>query len=393
MADFSSQAHDKKIYFDNAATSWPKPPQMIEAMAEFSRQAGANPGRAGHRMAIDSARIVYETREAIAGLFHCADPLRVIFTSNVTEAINLGLFGLLKAGDHVITTSMEHNAVMRPLRYLQAQGVDLSIAACSKEGYLDPSDVRREIRKNTRMIVMTHASNVSGTIMPAAEIGRIAHENDLLLMVDAAQTAGVIPIDMQKDHIDLLAFTGHKSLYGPMGTGGLVIGERVDLANFKPLKMGGTGSNSENEVQPAFLPDKFESGTLNVIGLAGLLASLRWIDQNGIDQIRAHEASLTRAFLEGARSIENLRLYGPSDAAEKTSVIPFTLNEKDNGLVGEWIDERYGIFCRVGLHCAPAAARTMGVFPDGTIRFSLGYFNQLSEIDYALEALRTLSER
>jgi len=393
MADFSSQAQDTKIYFDNAATSWPKPPQMIEAMAEFSRQAGANPGRAGHRMAIDSARIVYETREAIAGLFHCADPLRVIFTSNITEAINLGLFGLLKAGDHVITTSMEHNAVMRPLRYLQAQGVDLSIAPCSREGYLDPCDVRREIRKNTRMIVMTHASNVSGTLMPAAEIGRIAHENDLLLMVDAAQSAGVVPIDMQKDQIDLLAFTGHKSLYGPMGTGGLVIGERVDLANFKPLKMGGTGSNSENEIQPAFLPDKFESGTLNVIGLAGLLASLRWIYQNGIDQIRAHEESLTRAFLEGARSIENLRLYGPSDAAVKTSVIPFTLDGKDNGQIGEWLDERYGIFCRVGLHCAPAAARTMEVFPEGTIRFSLGYFNQLSEIDYALEALRTLSER
>ncbi len=392
MTDLSAQTQNKRIYFDNAATSWPKPPQMIEAMAEFSHQAGANPGRAGHRMAIDSARVVYETREAIAGLFNCADPLRVIFTSNVTEAINLGLFGLLKPGEHVITTSMEHNAVMRPLRYLQSQGVELSIANCSKEGQLNPSDVRKEIRKNTRTIVMTNASNVTGMLMPATEIGRIAYENDLLMMVDAAQTAGVIPIDMQMDHIDLLAFTGHKSLYGPMGTGGLVVGERVDLANFNPLKMGGTGSNSENEIQPAFLPDKFESGTLNVIGLAGLLASLRWIHETGIDRIRAHEESLTGAFLAGVRSIENFRLYGLSDPAVKTSVIPFTLNGKDNGQVGEWLDERYGIFCRVGLHCAPAAARTMNVFPEGTIRFSLGYFNQLPEINYALEALKELAK-
>ena len=386
-------ARDHNIYFDNAATTWPKPPQMIEAMAAFSDKIGANPGRAGHRLAIDSARIVYDTRAAIAGLFNCADPLRVVFSGNVTEAINTGLFGLLNPGDHVITTSMEHNAVMRPLRYLQSQGVALSIAQCSQEGSLEPAEIGKEIRRNTKMIVMTHASNVSGTLMPVGEIGKIARENGLLLMVDAAQSAGVFPIDMQNDCIDLLAFTGHKSLYGPMGTGGLVIGDRVDLAAFKPLKMGGTGSNSENETQPTFAPDKFESGTLNVIGLAGLSASLRWIHEVGMDQIRAHEESLTRAFLLGLKSIANITLYGPGDWAKKTAVIPFTIRGKDHGSMGELLDSEFGIMCRVGLHCAPAAARTMGVFPQGTIRFSLGYFNQQSEIDYALEVLDTLSKR
>lgn len=379
------------IYFDNAATSWPKPPEMIKAMQHFSDQVGANPGRAGHRMSIQSARIVYESRQTLAELFNFPDPLRVVFSVNVTEAINLAIFGLLKPGNHVITTSMEHNAVMRPLRYLESHGMQVSMVKCSPDGYLDPEDFRLQIQPATKMVVMTHASNVTGTILPVHEVGKITREHGLLFLVDAAQTAGVIPIDMENDHIDLLAFTGHKSLYGPMGTGGLVIGEHVDLATFKPLRMGGTGSNSEKEEQPDFLPDKFESGTLNVIGLAGLLASLQWIQKTGISQIREHEEELTAIFLKGLRLIDPIQVFGPDNFNQKTAVIPFIFKGRDNANVGRLLDERYSIFCRVGLHCAPSAAKTIGAFPDGTIRFSFGYFNQRSEVEIALDALKEIS--
>lgn len=379
------------IYFDNAATSWPKPPEMINAMQQFSDHVGANPGRAGHQMSIQSARIVYETRQALADHFNCADPLRVVFSANVTEALNLAIFGLLKPGDHVITTSMEHNAVMRPLRYLQSHGVQVTTIKCSSEGYLDPTEIRKQIEPETKMVIMTHASNVTGTILPVHEVGQITHDHGLLFLVDAAQTAGVLPIDMQQDHIDLLAFTGHKSLYGPMGTGGLVIAEQVNLAMFNPLKMGGTGSNSEKEEQPDFLPDKFESGTLNVIGLAGLNASLQWIQKTGISQIRSHEEELTARLLEGLKQIDIIQVFGSGNSNQKTAVIPFILKGKDNADVGGLLNDRFGIFCRVGLHCSPSAARTIGTFPDGTIRFSFGYFNQLSEIEIALDALKEIS--
>jgi len=379
------------IYFDNAATSWPKPPEMINAMQQFSDHVGANPGRAGHQRSIQSARIVYETRQALADLFNCADPLRVVFSANVTEALNLAIFGLLNPGDHVITTSMEHNAVMRPLRYLQLHGVQVTTVKCSSEGFLDPAEIRKQIEPETKMVIMTHASNVTGTILPIHEVGQITHDHGLLFLVDSAQTAGVLPIDIQQDHIDLLAFTGHKSLYGPMGTGGLVIGEKVDLAKFNPLKMGGTGSNSEKEEQPDFLPDKFESGTLNVIGLAGLNASLQWIRKTGISQIHAHEEELTDILLEGLKQINTIQVLGPDNSYQKTAVVPFIFNDRDNASVGGLLDDRFGIFCRVGLHCSPSAARTIGAFPDGTIRFSFGYFNQRSEVEIALDALKEIS--
>ncbi len=382
----------KKVYLDNAATSWPKPPAMATAMAHFADHIGANPGRAGHQMAVHSARIVFETRQAIADLFNCEDPLRVTFTSNVTHAINLALFGLLGAGDHVITTSMEHNAVMRPLRYHESRGVALTVVPCSPQGYLDPSDVKKALRGNTRLIVITHASNVTGTIMPLAEVGALARQHGALLLLDAAQTAGVVPIDIHKDAIDLLAFTGHKSLYGPMGTGGLVIGSRVDINNFKPLIYGGTGSNSEKERQPSFFPDKFESGTLNVIGLAGLLASLKWLHSTDMNKIRAHEQVLSASLMEGMRAIAGLTIYGPHDQSHKVSPLSFSMSGLDNALVGDQLDKIYHIFCRVGLHCAPATAKTLGVFPQGTIRLSPGYFNQMDEIDHVISALKEMSK-
>jgi len=260
----------KMIYFDNAATSWPKPPGVIEAMVRHMTEVGANPGRAGHRLSLEAGRIIYATREAVAELFHAPDPLRVVFGQNVTDALNLALCGFLRAGDHVITSSLEHNSVMRPLRALERGGVVVTVVRCSAEGYLDPADVKVAIQPQTTLIALNHASNVIGTLLPVAEVGRIAREHDLLLLVDAAQTGGAYPTDMQANHIDLLGFTGHKSLYGPMGTGGLVIGERVPLARLRPLKRGGTGSRSEEEEQPDFLPDLYESGTPNAVGLAGL---------------------------------------------------------------------------------------------------------------------------
>ena len=381
------------IYFDNSATSWPKPSAVTEAMVKFINEAGANPGRAGHRMANEAARIVYETREAISELFHSADPLRIVFTSNVTEALNVALVGLLNPGDHIITGSMEHNSIMRPLRLLEKQGVHVSVITCSKEGFINPQDIADAIKKNTVMIALNHASNVTGTIQPIAETGRIARENDLLFLVDTAQSGGALEINMENEYIDLLGFTGHKSLYGPMGTGGLIIGNRVDIHNFKPIKTGGTGSKTAEETQPGFLPDMFESGTPNVVGLAGLKAGIGWIQEKGIKTIRAHELALTERLISGLQEIPKVSIYGPKDAAYQTATVSFTIENTSPSDLGLTLDEKYGILCRVGLHCSPSSHRTIGTFPDGTIRFGLGMFNTLEEVDEALNAIKELAEK
>jgi cysteine desulfurase family protein len=387
-----SDLNENVIYFDNAATSWPKPPGVAAAMTYFINEVGANAGRSGHRRAVASSRVVYAAREAVAKLFNAPDSLRVVFGMNITEAINLALLGMLRPGDHVITTSMEHNAVMRPLRALEAQGVRLTVVPCTPEGCLDSEEIRKAIRSETKLIVVNQASNVVGTVLPVAEIGRIARENELLLLVDAAQTAGAYPIDMQEDYIDLLAFTGHKSLYGPMGTGGLILGERVDAACIEPLKRGGTGSRSEKEEQPTFLPDKFESGTQNVVGLAGLEASVRWILDQGVDAIRAHEVLLLEQLLGGLETIDGVTLYGTHDPELQTATVSFTIEGMAPSEIGLRLDETYGIMSRVGLHCAPAAHKTIGTFPVGTVRFGLSAFNTEEEIQAGLEAVRALAE-
>ncbi len=380
------------IYFDNTATSFPKPPCVLEAMAKFMNEIGANPGRSGHRLAIESSRIVYSAREALAELFHITDPLRIVFTANVTEALNLALHGLLKSGDHVITSSLEHNSMMRPLRCLEQQGIELTVVQCSPQGRLDPSNIESAIRPNTVMVALNHASNVIGTILPIAAVGQIARKHDLLLLVDAAQTAGVLSIDMERDGIDLLGFTGHKSLYGPMGTGGLVIGERVDLDAFEPIKCGGTGSRSEHEQQPEFLPDKFESGTPNALGLAGLNASVRWILEQGLDQIRSHEIRLTKRLLDGLSSIAGVTIYGEQDPEKQIATVSFNILGKQPSEIGLRLDEEFGILCRVGLHCSPASHKTIGTFPTGTVRFGLGFFNTEDEVDIAIAAVRKIAE-
>jgi len=380
------------IYFDNAATSWPKPPGVAEAMVHFLDEVGANPGRAAHRRAIESGRILYDAREAVCELFHAPDPLRVVFGSNVTEALNLALKGLLRPGDHVVTSSMEHNSMMRPLRALEQKGVQVTVAQCSPQGVLDPAEVAAAVRPNTKLVALNHASNVVGTLLPVAEAGAICRQRDLLLLADAAQTGGAYPIDVQADQIDLLAFTGHKSLGGPMGTGGLIVGQRVDETQMEPLIRGGTGSRSEHEVQPDFLPDMCESGTPNVVGLAGLAVGVRWVLERGVEVIRAHEVALAQPLIHGLSRIDGVTVYGTLDPELQTATVSFNIAGMEPSEVGLRLDDDYGIMCRVGLHCAPTAHKTLGTFPDGTVRFGLSAFNTMDEVEAALAAVGELAQ-
>jgi len=386
------------IYFDNAATSWPKPPGVAEAMVHFLNQVGANPGRAAHRRAIASGRILYDARETVGELFHAPDPLRLVFGKNVTEALNVALRGLLRAGDHVVTSSMEHNSMMRPLRALERQpeprsgSVQVTVVECSPQGVLDPADVEAAIQPDTKLVALNHASNVVGTLLPVAEVGAICRERNLLLLVDAAQTGGAYPIDVQADQIDLLAFTGHKSLGGPMGTGGLIVGQRVDEAQLEPLIRGGTGSRSEHEVQPDFLPDMCESGTPNVVGVAGLQVGVRWVLERGVEAIRAHEVALAQRLIHGLSPINGVTVYGTLDAELQTATVSFNIAGMAPSEVGLRLDDEYGIMCRVGLHCAPTAHKTIGTFPDGTVRFGLSAFNTMDEVKSALTAVETLAQ-
>jgi cysteine desulfurase/selenocysteine lyase len=380
------------IYLDNAATSWPKPPEVARAMVDFLESAGGNPGRSGHALSIAAGRLVYETREAVAELFNCPDPLRVIFTQNGTQAINLVLKGILRRGSRVVTTGVEHNAVMRPLRALERGGVHMTIVPCDREGFLSLAEMERAAQPGTSLVVVTQANNVTGTILPVARVAEMAHRAGALLLVDAAQTAGVVPIDVQGMGIDLLAFTGHKSLYGPPGTGGLVIGDRVDVSTLEPLVRGGTGSRSEFEEQPEDLPDKFESGTPNGPGIAGLGAGIQFVKSRGIDVIRAHEVLLTTRLIAGLRGIPRVSVYGPEDPVRRTATVSLTIEGCWVSDVGLRLDEEFGILSRVGLHCAPAVHRTIGTFPEGTVRLAPGAFTTPEEIEATLAAIRTIAK-
>jgi len=382
---------ERVIYLDNAATSWPKPPEVARAMTRFLDEVGANPGRSGHRLSIEAGRIVEAAREHVAEIAGSPDPLRVIFGPNATEALNLALRGLLRPGDHVVASGVEHNSVMRPLRALEREGVAISIVRCSPEGLLDPADVERAIAPRTAMIAVAHASNVIGTLSPIAEVGAIARRHEILFLVDAAQTAGSVPINREADAIDLLAFTGHKSLLGPMGTGGLVVGERVDPTLLRPIKVGGTGSQSEREEQPAFLPDVGESGTPNAVGLAGLDAGIQWVLERGVEAIRRHEIEITQRLIDGLAAIPGVRVFGPRDASRAAAIVSFNVDGLSPSDVGFRLDERYGVLCRVGLHCAPAAHKTIGTFPIGTVRFAPGPFTTSDAIETALAAVREIA--
>lgn len=388
-----SASNRRLIYFDQAATSFPKPAAVAAAMMACLNEVGASPGRSGHQLSIEAGRIVFNTRESLARLFHMANPMRVVFCLNATEGLNLALKGVLRPGDHAITSGMEHNSVMRPLRELEKNGVEVTVARCSSLGQLDPAEVEKAIRTNTRLVVLNHASNVTGTVMPIREAGRICREKGLLFVVDAAQTGGSVPIDIEADFIDLLAFTGHKGLLGPQGTGGLVLGERVDLRTFKPLKQGGTGSRSEYEIHPDFLPDLCEAGTPNTPGIAGLGAGVDFVLAETVEKIHARQVTLITSLMDRITEIPGLKITGLREPQNMVPTVSFNIEGRAPSEVGLSLDEEYGILCRVGLHCAPAAHRSLGAFPDGTVRFGLGYFTSEEEIDYAASALAEIARR
>jgi cysteine desulfurase family protein len=372
------------IYLDNAATTWPKPDCVAEAMTSAIRLSGGNPGRGGHRLALAAGEILYETRERAASFFGCEDPFRLSFTQNITMAVNLVLRGFLKPGDHVLVSPMEHNAVMRPLKAL---GIAYGILKGDAFGKVIPDEIPGQIQENTRLIIICHESNVSGTLQPLREIGRIARENGVYLLADCAQSAGHFPLDIEKDNIDFLCFTGHKGLYGPTGTGGVIFGSRVDVEQITPLVYGGTGSLSDSYDQPEFLPDRFESGTQNVCGLAGLNASLRWIESQGAEELMRSGKDLIGQLKDGLAGVPGLRCF-----SGEGHVLSVTIDGIDNGTAALELEERWGIMTRIGLHCAPLAHRTLGTYPHGTLRFAVSPFNTSEEIGTCIRACRTLAE-
>ena len=382
----------ERIYLDNASTSFPKAEGVAEAVYHYIKDCGCNINRGGYDEAYQAEEIVLRTRQQLTELFHGPDCRNVVFTRNITESLNVLLKGFLKAGDHVLVSAMEHNAVMRPLTQLTEQGVSFDRIPCGADGTLEVSAMNGLLRENTCAVVMLHASNVCGTLIPVETVGAFCHAHGLRFILDTAQTAGVFPIDMEAMHIDALAFTGHKGLLGPQGIGGFILQpDMVPLV--QPLIAGGTGSISHEEQMPSFMPDRFEAGTMNLPGIMGLHAALRWLEQETIDAVRSHELELTERFLSGALDIPHLRVIGRQDIAERAGVVSVVPENADPALVADALGREYGIMVRVGLHCAPNAHKTLGTFPTGTIRFSFGRWNTPQQVDTALSALRELCGR
>lgn len=378
------------IYLDNAATSYPKPEIVAKAMYDFMINNGTSSGRGSYQKAMQSDFLVYETRKLVGDLFKFKDYKKVIFTSNVTESLNLALRGILEENDHVITSSIEHNAVWRCLKTLEKErNITITKVKASKEGYTNPLDVEKEIKNNTKLIVFNHASNVLGTIQPIDEIGKIAKENNILFLVDAAQTAGVIDIDVNKSNIDLLAFTGHKSLLGPMGTGGLIVNCDYDI---KPLKAGGTGGDSAYEYQPDYYPNKLETGTLNVSGLAGLKEAIKFINKETIQKIHTKETEVVDYAIDKLSNVKNIEIYGPKKSDDIVGVISFNLKNKRAEDVVNELDLKHNIMLRAGLHCAPNAHELIGTKDIGSIRIGIGYFNEKHEVDTLVYALNEIQD-
>lgn len=377
------------VYLDNAATSFPKPPEVVEAVRRFLVEVGANPGRSGHRLSAEAARIVYDARAAVAGLLGVGDARRIVFTANATAAINQALAGWLRTGDHVVTTSLEHNSVMRPLRRLrETRGLEVDCVRADAGGRLDPQAFRAALRPRTRLVVVNHGSNVAGTIAPLAEIRRAI--GGLPLFVDAAQTAGAVAIDADAVGIDLLAFTGHKSLLGPQGTGGLYIRPGVEI---EPLLLGGTGSGSESDAQPPLLPDRFESGTPNGPGLAGLGAGAHHVAALGLPAVGARERALLAAMVSGLQSIAGVEVVGDTRLEDHLPTVSIRLPGLTPSELAFQLDRRYGILARAGLHCAPEAHRTLGSFPAGTVRLAAGLLTTRAEIEAMLAAVGEIARR
>lgn len=373
------------IYLDNAATSYPKPESVYRRIDHIMRHVGGNPGRSGHRMAIDASRVIFEARESAARLFHVKDASRIVFTKNVTEAINVAFKGILKSGDHVVTTSIEHNAVVKPLKRLEGEGVEVARVKADKDGFVSPHDIEKAITKRTKVVTVVHASNVFGAVLPIAEIGKICKSRNILFMVDAAQTAGAMPINVEAENIDILAATGHKGLFGPQGTGLVYVREGIEPL---PLVDGGTGEDDEL----IEIPDRLEAGTMNTPGIGGLGAGIEFLLKEGVEKIRQYEEGLVRQILDDLRGIKGINIIGPLDENKRTHLVSFNIQGKDPSDIGYRLDNEFGIMVRCGLHCAPYAHKAAGTYPSGTVRVSPGYFNTAKEIGEFLKGVRKIAK-
>ena len=379
----------RRVYLDNAATTMQKPPCVVEAVTAALTSFG-NSGRDTGGHALDASRVIYDARCLISDLFNLGNPKQVVFTCNSTEALNMAIRGLFHRGDHVISSVMEHNAVLRPLYDIEEdQGVSHTFIGVDEKGRLLVSEIEKNIRPETKALIFTHASNVTGNANDLHAIGRIAKKHGLLFIVDASQTAGVLPIDMQDMNIDIVAFTGHKGLYGPQGTGGMAIREGIDI---HPLKSGGTGVLSYLKHQPEEMPTHLECGTMNAHGLAGLHASLNWlVKEVGIDQVHAHEIALAKRFYEGLKDMEAIRFYGVYDTDQRASIVCLNIADYDSSEVSDQLESDYGISTRPGAHCAPLIHEAMGTVNQGMVRFAFSWFNTEEDVDYAIKAVRELA--
>jgi cysteine desulfurase family protein len=374
------------IYLDNAATTINKPKQVEKAMVEALYSAG-NSGRGAHAGALTASRLVFSTREKLAGLFNVKNPARIAFTSNATEALNIAINGMFKTGDHVISTVCEHNSVLRPLYLLEEKGVEVTYISADRQGILNYEEMKQAVRKETRAVVVTHASNLTGNITDLEQIRQMIKGKDIYLVVDASQTAGAVPIDVEAMGIDVLCFTGHKSLMGPQGTGGIYVREGVDIA---PLKVGGSGVHSYDRKHPAYMPAALEAGTLNTHGIAGLNGALSYIESVGVENIRRKELELVKQFTEEIESIDGIKIYGDSNLEYRAGIVSINLGAYDSGAVSDWLWEDYEICVRPGAHCAPRMHEALGTVSQGAVRFSFSYFTTSDEVERAARALREL---
>jgi len=380
-----------RIYLDNAATSWPKPESVYQAVEHYQRHLGAPAGRSAYREAAEVERLILDGRKRIADLIGTSEPERVVFTANGTDALNLAIHGILRPGDHVVTTVLEHNSVLRPLRELEEKAIEVTRVGCDREGWVDPSDICKAVQPHTKLIIMLHASNVTGTLQSVGDVARIAREHGVRFLVDAAQSLGHVPVDVREWDVDLLAAPGHKGLLGPLGTGVLYVGPGAEHA-LRPLRQGGTGTHSESDQQPESLPDRYEPGNHNVPGLVGLGAGVRFVQERGVDGIRSHHARLTKQLVEGLSVIRGVTILGPRDAARRAGLVCITIDGYDPQEVATALDAAYAIQVRSGLHCAPLAHRAMGTLDrGGAVRFSLGVFNTSAEIERASEAVSEIA--
>lgn len=380
-----------KVYLDNASTSFPKPKIVADSIYNYLTNIGGNPGRANHSNALESNRYLFAARETIAGFFNFNKIDNVIFTNNVTSSLNILINGILKSGDHVITSSMEHNSVIRPLYNLkETRNIELDIIQANANGIIDVSLIEKSIKSNTKLIIITHASNVTGSIQPIEEIGSICKKHNIFFILDSAQSAGVLNVDFEKFNLNALAFTGHKSLLGPQGIGGFIIDDKLNKI-CSPYILGGTGSLSHSLTQPDFLPDKFESGTLNIPGIIGLYESIKFIEKEGLSTIYDYNSTLRSHLINEILNMNNYYIHGELSSVYGTSCISITHSKLDVSELSFILDSDFGISNRSGLHCAPLAHKTIGTFPNGTVRLSLGYFNTMEEIKYTIDSLNKIN--